>query len=214
MHIMQPDVINNNKCGHKTLLLDLIIQGLKSLLAKNLFKSIFISVSLLLLSLVIGCDYLIDDPHPSDKELIANFQSQEEDFDTLIKMANEDSKVVRIGYDFTWLDNNYSWPRPDSELGFSKVRWEEYRRIFKKLHLEKGIAWYSIPDGPILLLSSTRGLATGGSEKGFAFSTNVLSPLFGSLDGIDLEIKKKNVNANVPVYRQLKNNWYLYYKGD
>lgn len=169
---------------------------------------------LLVLALQNSCGLIADDPHPSDVELIDNFSKHETDFNVLVNMANEDSKVVRIAKDFTWLDTSVAWPRPESELGFPKERWDMYRRLFKKLDLEKGLAWYSVPDGPILLLASTRGMVTGGSDKGYAFSTNELSPLFESLDNINLEIKRKKLPANVPVYKRLKDSWYLYYRGN
>ncbi len=71
-------------------------------------------------------------PHPSDQSLTKIFFAHEADFGKLVNMSNEDSHVVRIASDFTWLDNNAGWPRPDSELGFSKQRWDEYRSLFSK----------------------------------------------------------------------------------
>jgi ABC-type oligopeptide transport system substrate-binding subunit len=167
---------------------------------------------LLLLATVSACKNAFDNSHSKDAELISNFEQHEQEFNTLIQMAKEDSHVVRIAYDFTWLDTDYHWPRPSSEIGFSEGRWDQYKRIFSKLGLRKGLAWTS--DGAIILISSTRGMMTDGSAKGYTFSTKPLSPTFDSLDHISEEIRSGKVSPGLPVYRKIKENWYLYYEGD
>ena len=42
--------------------------------------------------------------HPSDSALEKLFYRHEGDFNKLIMMSNEDASVVRIAFDFTWLD--------------------------------------------------------------------------------------------------------------
>src|SRR5438477_9114764 len=76
---------------------------------------------------------------PRDAVLEANFKQHEADLAVLAEMSQVDNKVVRITRDFTWLDNNASWPRPESELGFSEERWDQYRKLFKEVGLEGGI---------------------------------------------------------------------------
>jgi hypothetical protein len=160
----------------------------------------------LLLSLVIGCSLAFDTPHPSDDSLIQNFQNHEADFELLVRMAKEDSHVVRIASDFTWTDTNAAWPRPESELGFSAERWDEYRRLFKKLELKAGILNYQ-PD-LVLLTASTQGLLTGGSGKGYAYSLKEPSPIVESLDNVSFKGSEKSMNF---AYWKLKGNWYLFY---
>lgn len=168
---------------------------------------------ILLLSLLFaGCDSALGDSHSSDAKLISNFQSHEQEFDRLIQMAKEDSHVVRIAYDFTWLDSDYHWPRPDSQIGFSQERWNKYRAMFTKLGLQEGLAWSR--DGSIVLIASTRGLMMHGSAKGYSFSAKPLSPTFDSLDNIREEIKNGKLTPGLPVYRKIKEGWYLYYEGD
>src|ERR1043166_9895004 len=77
----------------------------------------------------------VDAPHPSDQYLERVFAANQPEFEKLISMANEDSHVVRIASDFTWLDTSAAWPRPESGLGFSNQRWDEYRRLFSTLGL-------------------------------------------------------------------------------
>lgn len=144
-----------------------------------------------------------DREHPSDAALEAMFSEHEADFEKLIAMSNADAKVVRIAPDFTWLDDNARWPRPETEIGFSQERWNEYRELFKVLSLTKGLARH--PDGQTIeLIASTQGLLTGGSGKGYVYSTKELTPLRDALDNLGPTGKH--------VYKQLKPpNWYLFY---
>jgi hypothetical protein len=160
----------------------------------------------LLLFLIAGCSLACDTAHPSDDSLIQNFQSHEADFDQLIRMAAEGSKVVRIASDFTWTEKSAAWPRPESELGFSKERWDEYRRLFKKLDLDAGILNYQ-PD-LVFLVASTQGLLTGGSGKGYVYSLKEPSPIVESLKDVSFEGSEKSMNF---AYKKLKGHWYLFY---
>ena len=175
-------------------------------------RSFLICCLLVLLAFLGSCSAVFDDSHSSDAALIRNFELNEQDFDKLIEMARVDSHVVRIAYDFTWLDNNYHWPRPDSEIGLTKERWDNYKRIFSKLGLKEGLSWSS--DGSIVLIASTRGMSTDGSAKGYAFSTKPLVPTLDSLDNVGSEIRNGRLKPGVPVYRKIKENWYVYYEGD
>ena len=142
-------------------------------------------------------------PHPADQELQANFTKNEADFELLVRMAKEDSKVLRIAPDFTWLDNNADWPRPESELGFSTQRWKEYQSLFSRLGLPAGILNYQ-PD-VVMFLASTKGLVTGGSSKGYAYSLKEPSPIVDSLENVSFKTSRI-------AYKRLKGNWYLFYE--
>ena len=76
---------------------------------------------------------------PRDAILESNFKQHESDLELFLQMSNADNKVVRISSDFTWLDNNAAWPRPETQLGFSLERWDQYRTLFRKVGLEDGI---------------------------------------------------------------------------
>ena len=141
-------------------------------------------------------------PHPTDQYLEQTFRAYETDFNKLVDLCNADAHVVRIAPDFTWLDNNAAWPRPEAELGFSKQRWDEYRSLFAKLGLTAGVLNYQ-PDS-VMLLASTHGLVTGGSSKGYAYS---LKPPEGIVDSLDNATFSKSRIA----YKRLKGNWYLFY---
>ncbi|HEV7683811.1 MAG TPA: hypothetical protein VGO68_16905 [Pyrinomonadaceae bacterium] len=141
--------------------------------------------------------------HPLDQELEANFLKHEADFELLARMAKEDANVVRIAPDFTWLTNNAAWPRPQSALGFTSDRWEAYRTLFSKLDLPAGIVNYQ-PD-TIMFLASTRGLVTGGSAKGYAYSIKDPVPIVESFENVSFKDSRI-------AYKRLKGHWYLFYE--
>jgi hypothetical protein len=142
-------------------------------------------------------------PHPSDQYLEQMFLAHEGDFNRLVEMSNVDMHVVRIAPDFTWLDNNAGWPRPESQLGFSPQRWDEYRSLFAKLRLTSGILNYQ--PNLILFLASTKGLVTSGSMKGYAYSLKEPEVIVESLDN-------PSFSQSHIVYKRLKGNWYLFYE--
>ena len=143
--------------------------------------------------------------HPRDAVLEARFKQHEADLELLAAMSQADSRVVRITNDFTWLDNNAGWPRPESELGFSEERWDEYRKLFKEIGLEGGITREEHGEVTYFIFSS-KGLVTHGTEKGYAFSNKELTPTAESLDDVTRMPKGKSV-----VFKKLKEHWYLFY---
>lgn len=168
----------------------------------------FILVSLLLIVFgMTDCGVKTPLTHAQDNVLIQNFNAHEADFDRLAAMAQEDSKVVRITNDFTWLDNNLSWPRPESELGFSKHRWDRYRELLRETGVTKGINRTESDLGVIFFIVSANGSVSGGSEKGYAYSTKEPVKLVESLDN-----RNEKIDSFVPIYKKIKERWYLYYK--
>jgi hypothetical protein len=158
-------------------------------------------IFLVLGTLLSGCF----DSHPRDADLEETFRQHEADFDKLVGMSNVDSKVIRIAPTFTRLDDNYAWPRPDSELGFSKERWGEYRTLFSTLRLAEGIERPTDEPGVILMIASSKGLSLGGSMKGYAYSPKDLSPIRDSLENIP----DSSLNGK-PIYKPIKPHWYLF----
>jgi hypothetical protein len=81
-----------------------------------------------------GCD-----PHrPNDQSLELRFYKHRSDFERLVAMMDEDWKMSRIASDFTATQDNGAWPRPESEWGISRARWDEYRKIFDRTGLDGG----------------------------------------------------------------------------
>jgi hypothetical protein len=104
---------------------------MKFLKILGLILAVFV---LLLVSLWWACS-----PHqPSDAELVRQFKMHRTDLDHLVEMMNEDWQMSRIAPDFTWRQDNLAWPRPESEWGITKDRWDDYRSMFRKVGAKGG----------------------------------------------------------------------------
>jgi hypothetical protein len=175
------------------------------------FPKMYFFSFLLFMPVLIACDpFDLHKSHPSDDELIRNFYKNEADFNKLISMSNQDPKVIRIARDFTRLENNWQWPRPESELGFSKQRWDEYRSLFDKLGLDAGISRETDSKGTVIFLTaSAKGMTFRGTSKGYAYSEKELSPVFDSVDQNPLA--PQNRPKHGVAYKKIKDHWFLSY---
>ncbi len=156
---------------------------------------------IILFFLFLSCDL---DKDISDDEMIRNFQNNEDDFERLRKMAITDSEVMRIDSDFTWLKDNVSFPRPKSDKDLSEERWNEYRKLFKKLKLDNGIVNYE--SKKIIFFSV--------GAKDYMYATEEPSPILDSLDQPNFKRSEFEGKSSKTLYRKLKGNWYLYYGVD
>jgi len=150
-------------------------------------------------------------PFPTDAELSQRFTEHGREFEQLVAMAKADREVIRIAPDFTWTTNNLAWPRPESELGFSVERWNEYRHLFQTLGLEGGVLRPWDHRDAIYLIVQGKGLVTGGSAKGYAYSDTALEARCDSLD--NLELRKARDEAEI-CFKSLGGKWYLYLEQD
>ncbi len=78
-------------------------------------------------------------PHqPSDQSLEKRFYKQRADLERLVAIMDEDWRMSRIAPEFTWRQDSVAWPRPESQWGISRQRWDDYRRIFAQAGFEGG----------------------------------------------------------------------------
>jgi hypothetical protein len=147
---------------------------------------------------------------PSDAALRARFDAHRIDFERLVAMASEDKHLTRIAPDFTWLDDDVSWPRKD--VGISEARWNEYRQLFQRVGAKVGIS--RSEDSPAIFISIfTQGIVPSGSEKGLVYSRTPLTPVLKSLDErIPDELRDGPDRSHVLVYRPIEDHWYIYYE--
>jgi len=147
-------------------------------------------------------------PFPTDAVLRQRLTDHRQDFERLVVMAKADKELLRIAPNFTWTTSSLVWPRPASQLGFTVQRWDDYRRLFHTLGLEAGVLRrWDDPDG-VYLIVQTKGLMTGGSTMGYAYSERVLEPRCDSLD-------KPEAIVHTEIYfKPLGGNWYLYLEQD
>lgn len=147
---------------------------------------------------------------PSDKSLHTRFLAHRADFETLVTMANEDSRLTRIAPDFTSLDDNVAWPRKD--IGITNERWNEYRQLFHStgasIGIEKGIS-----PSRIFFPIDARGIVPTGATKGLVYSQAPLSPVLKSLDKAPPDELYEGPDHNhVLVYKLIEDHWYIYYE--
>jgi hypothetical protein len=161
--------------------------------------------------LTVACDpFDTKREHPADAKLIEAFQKNEAVFNELVQMSNGDSNVIRIAHDFTRLETNWAWPRPNSLLGFSNERWDQYRALFKKANLSSGLErTTNATSTAIFFFASSKGMTFRGSSKGYAYSQEALSPLLESLDQHPFD--PQNPQKHGVAFKRIKEHWYLFY---
>ena len=140
-----------------------------------------------------------EEEHASDATMEKHFTQIEPQLNQLVTMANEDRNLVRIAPDWTALKDNGQWPRPESELGFSMERWNEYKTIFKNIGSSSGINHYS---NAVYITMTAKGIVNRGSGKGYVYTLETPAPLVGSTDSFTEEGK---------VYKKIVDNWYIFY---
>jgi hypothetical protein len=136
---------------------------------------------------------------PPIASLVSEFPARRAALDTLRQMSNQDPHVNRIAPDFTKLDTDEDWPRPDSLLGISHARWDEYRRLFKRVGSESGLGRGA--DGRVYITIKAVGLL-GGASEGYVGSPTPPAPLVTSLDSHPAGKGQR--------YRALAGGWYVF----
>jgi len=142
-----------------------------------------------------------------DIALKLRFLTHRADFEKLVVMANEDAHVTRIAPDFTWLDDDLTWPRKN--VGISEQRWEEYRRLFRRVGAPVGIEKNPYPVAVFFPIVS-RSLVPAGWTKGLVYSSTPLTPVLKSLD--ERPPDKLWEGKHVLVYEPIRDDWYIYYE--
>ena len=102
-----------------------------------------------------------------------NLEEHRADFEQLVRMANDDyarTKVIRIANDFTRLEQNWGWPRPESEWGITAERWNHYRALFRKLQLPAGLDRAGERYNGLHFMVYGVGMAGEGREYGYLWS--------------------------------------------
>jgi hypothetical protein len=146
----------------------------------------------------------------SDATLTRQFLAHRADFERIVRMANADTHLTRIAPDFTYLDNNASWPRED--VGISDQRWDEYKRLFRVVGAPVGIIHDPATQRVIIPLVD-EGLVPTGDEKGVVYSPTALSPVLKSLDETPpAKFWNGPDRSDVLVYKPIQGHWYLYYE--
>jgi len=152
---------------------------------------------------------------PSDEALAKKFYQYRGDLESLSSMAHADSNLSRIADDFIWRWNTVAWPRPESEWGITAARWNEYRKLFRKLGLRGGVEKDS--EGNLYFISHTEGSVVSGMSKGFVHCEKM------SLSGTTVAHnhylpctekgesgKVEDAKGHGSEYRRLYDDWYIF----
>ncbi len=151
------------------------------------------AVAIFLLSLT-GCS-----SEPDEAQVRGLFETKRPVLERILEMSDQDyarTKVTRIAPDFTRLENNWGWPRPESELGISTSRWDEYRKLFKEAGLPHGIDRGGDVSKGVYFPVWGEGLADNSREKGLMFSPTAPSDVRGESQRIN--------------YKRLADNWHYF----
>lgn len=140
-------------------------------------------------------------PLPSDSSLEGRFERMRADMDEIRKMSEEDASVIRIDSEFTWLIDSFQWPRPEERWGISRERWDTYRSLFKRIGCPDGIHRRG---GDLYIICGTRGMATDGSTKGYAYITRV------DPQHVVPELDSATPAEGRPYFKTLAGPWFLY----
>lgn len=144
---------------------------------------------------------------PSDRSLEATFSEHESDLIKLVQMANRDSKFITIAPQYVITDNNIEEP-PEKALG--EQRWSVYKALFDTAGVNDGLRRDPHHPGAIFFVASTKGMLTGESQKGYAYSELPLAPTVTSLDRT-LPANVSPGSDGIFAFKSLKTNWYLFY---
>ncbi len=149
--------------------------------------------------------------HPSNSEMIDNFQKHRVEFNQLLQMFIEDQHLETVAH---------QWISPKNFLlaGITPQRLDEYnlllwkinfRITFHRIALRPSTSIWKVYDQTGLkaveFVISSRGLAVSGSDKGYIYTFENPSPVVENLDRYTSE------NGKFIVYRHIEGNWYLYY---
>ena len=111
-------------------------------------------------SFTVSCATLGD--LPTDAELIAVFDGNQSDFETLLRMFEEDDDFLRIAPEFAVPKGQFLPPPAPDEIRLTKERLKSYHALFAKLDLDHGLVRRQEPPFPILFVVSARGVVHAG----------------------------------------------------
>jgi hypothetical protein len=95
-------------------------------------------ISLGVLALITLLWWVIGPHQPSDASLERRFNKERPELELLVTMMDKDWNMSRIASDFTWRQDNLAWPRPETEWGISKERWNDYKKLFIETRVSDG----------------------------------------------------------------------------
>ena len=164
------------------------------------FLSLFYAVALFILlplSLIFIClgAFALTSPHPSDTELIANYERYQADFEWLAQ-AFQTEEEIRVIYPET---KSCQTTTQEQVFATNHERCQVYVALFQKLDFD----WAYVNQEAIYFIVSTSGLGVSGSSKGYLYITNPPNKV----------VHDTNVWDGSTEYRikHISGSWYIFY---
>lgn len=150
---------------------------------------------------------------PADAALRAKFEKQRPDFEKLIAMSNAEPKLWQITPGFARVDDFHPGrtPRAATEADLPKARYTDYKEIFRKLELPKGLLREKTVPPAEQIFFPVYVKQTGSDdsvEKGIAYSESALP----EHSAVELTLAEAQAKKPWPVFKSLgpSSKWYLY----
>ena len=175
------------------------------------------SLALLIVGLIVMVMTFSREP-PTISQLQKQFPKQKQDLEMLVLMSNEDARFSRIAPNF--IDDNGAPDNPeggrfmkdDPRVALSRARWDQYRRIYKRLGIKLGVQRNS--NGDEFIMADSVGLLDSGHATGYVFcsgdapSQNRLLP--PCMSNKDFEAGGQYAGGDSYVFRKLDAHWYAF----
>ena len=144
---------------------------------------------------------------PRDRDLIARFEQNRAGFIALRDLAMQETRVVRIGEGFIWLENDFTPTPAEVQSALPPERMTRYKNLFKQLGLPTDIS-INRAEQSVCMYAYARGLAVSGSGKGYCWLAEPPERLLT----VPLESWPEAgfVGGDFDGYREIEPGWYLH----
>ncbi len=167
-------------------------------------KPFTVGLILLALASLMGCS----DPIPSDALLIEKFESNRSDFETLVEMMREDTKLAplhKVAKDYV----QYNASQNDTTI--AEERLQAYRALFTKLDL-RSITHFTRNEESFAIIVYAPGWSPeGGIYKGYEYFPNGFPLRHKDALVKSLEYDPHAYESGTWLYREINENWYLWF---
>jgi hypothetical protein len=155
---------------------------------------------------------------PRNSDLERRFTEQRSDFEELVAMMEADKQMTRVANNFLWKLDNAAWPRPESEWGITRARWNNYKDLFRKVGSEDGTVRQEKSSDVEIIIHSWGMVTSGGSisflhcgQPAGSFQHTVV-PCFEK--ATVNEGSKDNTSGEAYRFKRLDRDWFIYEESD
>lgn len=153
---------------------------------------------------------------PSLETLSRRFVSQRSDLEKIVTMSDQDVNfsVIDPGWLMTTEPRQYFQAVPSE--GMPQQRWEQYRRLFRKVHLSQGLR-RDPASGDIFLIVQSFGILDRGYSNGFLHCGAGPSHLYPACSSIRTSGRHRYSpgpgESPGYVFQRIAKDWYVYQNG-